>query len=290
MHAIIATSITHLQRLVPTYEPQTLPAGYHWRQAITLAHQDLNSARQHGKDDIDALISTFMLLSVHYFTMNDQGPEGSWIFSSVSDDKPRDLFFGWLFSCGGLTQVWVKFRAYPENSIWLPAVRDSDDHLGTFSDVTPGARGIPAPFVKLCELDETSTPENNPYHRPLRFLSALLRLDISSATFTKVVTFIRVIKERFRELLLEKDPRALLILVYWLALMYRTDQWWAQDRARNECQALCMYLELQGDRRITQLLEFPALVCGYELSPGRVVDQSLIDFFVGYQGFEPSAV
>lgn len=255
-----------------------------------LSQQDLYSARQHGKDDIDALFSTFMLLPIRYSATDDHTPEKSWIFSMSNDDKPYDLFAQWVFSCGGLEQILAKFNGYPQDSIWLPVIRDSDDHLGTFSDVTPGTRGIPAPFVSLCELDDTSTPDNNPYHHPLRFLSALLRLDMSSAAFTKVATFMRVIRGSFKDLLLQKDRRALLILAFWFALLYRTDQWWIQDRARTECQAICMFLELLGDRRIIQLLEFPALVCGYELSASYVVNESPINFVVGYQGFDPSAV
>lgn len=247
MHAIIATSITHLQRLVPTYRPQALSAAYHWHQEMTLSQQDLTSTGPHGKGDIDALISTFMLLSIHHYTIHDQNPQGSWVFSSGSNGKPYDFFAGWLFDCGGFNQVWGKFGGCPHNSVWLPVVRKSDDHLGTFSDVTPGTRGILASFVELCGLDETSTPENNPFHRPLRMLSALLRLEISSAVFTKVVAFVSVITGRFRELLLGRDPRALLILAYWLALMCRMDQWWVQDRMRHECQAVCIYLELHGD-------------------------------------------
>ncbi|KAL1959040.1 hypothetical protein VTO42DRAFT_3281 [Malbranchea cinnamomea] len=265
MHTLIATSITHLQWLVPTYTPKTLSAAHHWQRAISLFRQELNSSRQREKDDIDSLISTCMLLAVYYFTVDDHSLEASWIFSSEPGSERKGLFADWLFFDGGLEYLFAKVRGFPENSIWLPVIKDSDDHRGTFSNIKPGIQGIPTPFVDLCELDETSTPDNNAYHAPLRILSALLMLDVSSAAYTKVVTFLGTITGRYRELLLQKEPKALLILAYWLALMCRVDQWWVQNRARIECQAICMYLEHLGDRRIIELLELPALMCGYQL-------------------------
>lgn len=69
----------------------------------------------------------------------------------------------------------------------------------------------------------------------------------------------------YLDLLLRKDPAALLVLSWWLALMCKVDEWWAETRVRSECTAICMRLENSEDPRILRLLEFPASCCGYLL-------------------------
>jgi hypothetical protein len=74
-----------------------------------------------------------------------------------------------------------------------------------------------------------------------------------------------MIRGNYRNLLLEKDPRALLILGYWFAILCKLNQWWIDDRAKLECRSICMYLEHNDDHRIVGLLEFPAEACEYAL-------------------------
>lgn len=71
----------------------------------------------------------------------------------------------------------------------------------------------------------------------------------------------------FVNLLAAKEPRALLIMSYWLALMCTSvDEWWVGPRVTLECRAISMYLEACGDRRIIELLDFPARSCGYKVT------------------------
>jgi hypothetical protein len=213
-----------------------------------------------------------MVLTLHDFTAGMKSPEESWFFSP----KHRDS--NWLFETSGFRILVARYGDQLDRSVWRPAMLDIDDHQGTFSDNSPGTRGIPAPFVELCELDETSDGHNNPYHGALRTLSALLRLEEPlSANFTKLLSFVGRIDGPYRELLKMQDPRALLILSYYLALLCRLDMWWIENRARNECIAICGYLERQGDTRILNLLEFPSLVCGYQLSPQPMIDESVLE-------------
>ena len=223
---------------------------------------------------MDLMISTSMLLTVYSFTVYDDEPEDSWLFSS--DYKNSN----WFVVNGGVEAIVEVYGGDRTKTIWYPIMKDGDDFGNKFSHSSPATWGIPAAFVGLCELDEESTAENNPYHAPLAGLSALLGLEASQAMFTKLVSFIGHIKGEYRELVKAKDHRALLILSYWLAQMGRLDIWWMQKRMQFECRAICSYLERQADPRILELLEFPALASGYRDASGAVVNRPLVEFDV----------
>lgn len=74
---------------------------------------------------------------------------------------------------------------------------------------------------------------------------------------------------QFHTLLVEKEPRALLILAYWLALMSRIPQWWIVGRSRHECAAICAFLRSHPDPRLRALLEVPERICLDSLNKDR---------------------
>lgn len=67
----------------------------------------------------------------------------------------------------------------------------------------------------------------------------------------------------FVRLLDERDPRALLILCYWSALLSQLDFWWVIESAHTVCRELCAYLDKVPDQRVRNLLQFPASKCDY---------------------------
>ncbi|PGH18796.1 hypothetical protein AJ79_00209 [Helicocarpus griseus UAMH5409] len=255
MHGLIAISKTHLHRLAPGYKGGAVDEVYHWQRTITLFQQEIMlPINQHN---MNAVISTCMILAVLAFTCDDTKTAGSWIFSQTAGAT------NWLYVQGGLSAILSKYQDQADQNIWVPVINDADDHKGTISDDRPGPEGIPAGFVELCGIEEDSNRENNPYHAPLRVMANLQNIEPSSATFSKLVTFVGEVNHSYRELLRKKDPRALLILSHWFAMMCAVDQWWVQNRVRSECWAICRFLEKHSDVRIRRLLEFPARSCGY---------------------------
>jgi hypothetical protein len=119
--------------------------------------------------------------------------------------------------------------------------------------------GLPLAFVELCDLDSTSTNENNEYHYILRLLTPLLCLDPNSENFTKLIAFSGRTWPYFQPLILRKDPRGLLLVAYWFATLRQLDdQWWLTLRARSECIAIVTYLAQLHDPKIDALLAYPA--------------------------------
>jgi hypothetical protein len=129
-----------------------------------------------------------------------------------------------------------------------------------------GREDLDPTLATLCDIDDTTTEETNPFHWPLRMLSPLLRIPRDQLEESRITNFMGRLPPDYLNLLASKEPRALLLLAYWLALMCSSvHEWWVYARVRSECLAICMYLERCGDERIVDfnLLEFPAAACGY---------------------------
>lgn len=250
MHALIAASITHLSEVVPSYHP-SVPAEYHWSRAISLVNEGLDGPVD--STNVDAILSTCLMLTIHAFVMNDPSDLGPWSLSETG--------INWLYIGGSLATVFEKFGASEHQTIWTPVFKHCDDYmLSAVFEI----QDFPPAFRDLCEINESSNESNNPYYLPLRTLLILMRLELSSANFSRFVLFVGQTRAEYGDLLRQKDPRALLILAYWFGLLCALDQWWMQDRVRLECKAICLHLESHcQDRRILELLEFPGLACGH---------------------------
>ncbi|KAK2757293.1 hypothetical protein FQN54_004807 [Arachnomyces sp. PD_36] len=261
MHSIIATSISHLRHLQPiTHNATHVSEAYHWQQAVTLFRKEMNAPIK--LENMDSMISTCMMLAVLSYTSDSHDPSASWVFSPHAKTS-------WLFINGGLNSLMDTYAPVFAQSVWLPILVDAKDFTGSEFIQNPGRDGIAADFADLCCVNDSSTHKNNPYHEPLRTLTALMQLEFVSANYSRFVFFMRSIRGEYRELLKEKDPRALLILGHWFAILCGIDQWWIRDRVKLECRAVCTYLEHNDDSRIVKLLAFPAEACGYALSPQK---------------------
>ena len=256
MHGLIATSMSHLRYLDPKSNHATpLSEAYHWQQTITLFQKQLNSPKP---DKTDAVISTCMVLAILAFTASND-PSASWIFSPQPSSS-------WLFVQGGIRALETHYPLDLAESIWTPVFLDADDFNGSTLIQQPGVGEIPEAFADLCDIDSSSTNQNNPYHEALRSLAALSKLEYVSANFAKFIYFMRSIKGEYCSLIFAKDPRALLIIGYWFGILCKIDQWWLRGRAILECRTICIYLEHNDDPRLLELLEFPADACGYVLA------------------------
>jgi hypothetical protein len=257
MHSILAFSAAHFRRLYPNQPTHRLAEIYHWQQAIVLFQRVISSPIR--VEEMDAVLSTCMLLAALSILTETSDPSKSWIFS------PDPQALSWLQQQSGLKGLLIELREHVSKSVWIEVFEDADDGQDTYKDERPGTCGLPLGFVEICGLDETSTVDNNPYHAPLRLLAPLIHLEGGIETFGKRISFMGQIQPSFIRLLQEKDPPALLIISYWFGMMIKLGQWWYYDRVKSECVAICMYLEALGDPRILRLLEVPARDCGYPL-------------------------
>jgi hypothetical protein len=260
MHAVLAVGATQLRRLKPQDQSVRSAEMKHWQCALSSFRTALNDP--FTRDNCDAILLSSILLNIMSFSFipgNDLSPSRSWVFS----DSPQLL--NWLHIQLGLRHLLEQTKPFHIESKLTPIFIESDDEQGTFSDESPGVEGLPHELVKVCGLDPSSTPENSPYHSPLRLLTPLLTLERCDSNLFKFVHWFASVEDEFALLLQEKDPPALLLLSYWLGMLCELDQWWCHERAKRECTAICMLLKHRGDRDIVRLLGYPAMACGYPL-------------------------
>lgn len=257
MHAVIGVASVYLVHAAPHDSAHQAMQAYHWQQAIQRYQQEIN--KPIGEHNMDGLMSTCIMMSVLSFSDLEYKVEDSWVFSS----NPKDL--NWLLVQGGLRYLLMYTAPHLGKSIWREVFEDSHDPDGTFDDHRPGREGLHPGLADICEIDESTTEENNPYHWILRMLSPLLNLPTNKAHFTKLCTFMGRLEPDYTNLLLAKDPRAMLLLSYWLAKMSVNKDWWVYQRMHVECTAICIYLDGLGDPQITSLLNYPASVCGHTI-------------------------
>ncbi|KAL4784587.1 hypothetical protein BJX76DRAFT_356945 [Aspergillus varians] len=261
---IIAVAIAHLRNALPDANTglgkYTLVEAYHWQHAIRQYSTELQSPT--SPENMDALFSACLLMTVNSFSMESYNPQQSFVFSS----NPAESL-NWLCVQSGLRHLLARTRPWVQKSMWWEMFMDSRNDL--FDDPRLGREGLHRSLADLCGITELSTVENNPYFWPLRMLTPLLALDPSPKTFAQITTFMGRLMPDFYERLIAKDPPALIILSWWLTLMLKVELWWVYNRARSECAAICMYLEDSCDLLVLQLLEFPARACGYMLRCGQ---------------------
>lgn len=292
MHMVLAVSCAHLKRLyrdpeqIKLFQQYSIAEAAHWQRGLQLYQRLLRSSAQkeppaealqecslvesvessssrssspdadETRPDFDATLATTFLTIIFTFSLDDDIPPDA--YTDDDDDKFRHAINP-LAATGGFRALRGIFGDFMHDSAWRTVLIGSDDSKGTFSNSEQlGIKGLPPAFVELCDLDNGSNAENNEYYHIVRLLAPLLHLDHDSNNFTKLIAFSGRTWPFFRPLVFRKDPRGLLLLAYWFALLRQLDQWWLTLRARTECAAIVNYLSQVGDDDILALLPFPA--------------------------------
>ncbi|EAU35520.1 conserved hypothetical protein [Aspergillus terreus NIH2624] len=257
MHGIIATAASHLRHCVPNNTHYKLLEAHHWQRSISQYSKELSAGV--GPRNMDPLFSNCLLMTVHSFNLETYNPRSSFVFS----DDPDAL--NWLQVQSGLRHLLGFAHPWLTSSMWWEMFKIPREENPLYDDHRPGREGLHPLLADICDIDDTTTEETNPYLWPLRMLTPILTLERSIKSLTQFTNFMGRLLPDYMEKLAQKDPPALVILSWWLALMYSTNLWWAETRALSECTAICMYLEDSDDTRILELLEFPAETIGYLL-------------------------
>ena len=258
MHMVLAVSSAHLKRLhvdvsqMKLHQMYSIAEAAHWQTGLQLYQKELRTSRP----DFDATIATTFLTIIFTFSLDDEIPQDSYV---TDDDEKFRHAINPLAATGGFRALRDIFGEFMNASIWKTVLKGSDDDSGTYSyGEEPGIDGLPIAFVALCDLNTHSTRDNNEYHYIVRLLTPLLRLEYDDENFTKLMAFCGRTWPYFRPLLLQKDPRALLLISYWFAMLRQLNQWWIIQRAKTECMAIVTYLSQLQDAKIAALLPYPA--------------------------------
>ncbi|KAK4180628.1 hypothetical protein QBC36DRAFT_19543 [Triangularia setosa] len=217
----------------------------------------------------DAMFVGTILLSCTSFAQLDPSlPLTShWPFVS----SPHDL--DWLKICTGKREVQKLADTHAADS----SLRDISTE---FLLAGPSARvellseqeaisQLPGPLRSLLRLDhEGVSAKTNAYYEAGVVVGRVLPLEISEDNLLACLVLVSFLPVRFREMLEEKDPKALLLFAWYHAKLGQFGRWWIWRRAAVEGRAIVAYLEryygglVGGDG---ELLGYPRRWCGMEV-------------------------
>jgi len=258
MHVIQTLTAIHDRYISGlAYSRSTISEVYHLSRAAALFNQKLNGPVQ--PDDRDALWATAALLGhIAFSSIEASTPEEAW---PLTAPDPSDL--EWIGISEHKVVIWNIANPLRYDSIFRSVVEDFKGNGSVCCEVSKSVfEGVPSSFITLYGLDDADAV-NNSYYDAVLVLAPLLAIECNRGTIVKFLHFVSPIKPGFKNLLRQKDPRALLLLAYWYAKVLHS-VWWLDRRATIECQAICIYLERyhEDETAIMELLQFPKERCG----------------------------
>jgi hypothetical protein len=258
MHIVQALVAIHERYLSSTPDIQRSVAEiYHWSRAAALFNQKLSEPVE--PNDRDPLwAAAAMMGTVSFSSIGGSRPEEAW---PLRQSRSTDL--QWLKFSEGKMAIWHITNPMRLDSIFRPVALDYEVDGLLHAVTSSGIEGAAQMFTKLCDMDESSTVDNNPYHSAVHKISLLLYIDVDRSTVVRFLSFIGHMNPEYRVLLEKKDPRALLLLAYWFAKGCNS-VWWVERRAVVECQSICLYLEKEypAYTELHELLLYPKMQCG----------------------------
>jgi len=260
MHAMLGMAAAHLLEVDVIAQDQQQSMRfrktefYHWHHAIHLYRTELT--KEVALDHIDSLITTCMLLGIHSFYMSNP-TETSFVHAPKSQ---RQAKLQWVVIPLGFRLVLRHIQHFITASVWFDLFCKATPAEDGWTIKLESAFGIYADFLDLCEI----TPRNHHlpsiYKDALKDLFAMLQVEeLSIRDLAQLMAFMGRLGGSFQRLLVARDSKALLIMLYWLVLLNSLDLWWVRARAACEIRAILGYLESDSDTRIQRMLVVPRI-------------------------------
>jgi hypothetical protein len=263
MHVFIALALLHDQHLNPCQTSSHRTAlAFHWYQATALFHRRLMAAgsapdvSKLSGSERDSLWASGALLGAASMALLDaEDVYGVWPLK-----KSDSLDLDWLRMSDGKKAVWKIADPTRKDSVFHQLLKEWDGIPDGSRPIPPGA--LPTMFYEAFDIGPSSTAQNNPYHVAASLLAQLLPRRIDDNTVIQFLTFLTQLDPRYRKLLEEKDPKAMVLLAWWYTKAAAHSSWWMQRRSVVEGLAVCIYLEINCEHEavIQELVKFPRRV------------------------------
>lgn len=270
MHSILAVAGCHWRYHLKSHRQKCASEIFHSIKACSGLRHYLDTP-QGAEIDVDAAMTTSMFL-------------GSLSFADATEDvgvplEKRPVPFYWLGNQLSLGSLLIYFQSRASmQSMYVGMFGEIAEDVLQLYDPGAGTDGVPGELAILFDVDETSTCEQHQYLRVLRRLCHLLSLDSGNElALLQYMQLVESLSPPFVLLLNALDPRALMLLSYWLALLCAKDCWWSRLRARTDCWEICKYLEKNGNESLWRYMDFPAAACDYPYTSSSSTGCHLVD-------------
>ncbi|KAH0525766.1 hypothetical protein TsFJ059_009185 [Trichoderma semiorbis] len=244
--------------LLPLPQSHHVSLAFHWYHGTAILSHFLSLPSPEttlSSSHRDALwICASTLGAASFASIRTQDPSAAW---PLADPNPA-VDLDWLKMGHGKRAVWNITDPNRPDSVFHNLLQQTPMQNPIDSSIiTPDS--LPPQFYSLFELSATSSPETNPYHGACAIISSLSVNPINDDTVILFLSFITQIDPSYRSLIEEKDPRALLLLLYWHSMVVPEKRWWLRRRCIVEGKAILMYLEryCADDGDIMELLKVP---------------------------------
>ncbi|OJJ50606.1 hypothetical protein ASPZODRAFT_126498 [Penicilliopsis zonata CBS 506.65] len=256
MDAISTLTLMHERYLTGVSSTRlSTSEAYHWYRALSAFNSRLLLPLR--REEYIPLWTVATIFSIIVYTYpNADTPEQAWPLRAASTS---DL--DWLLMNTGKHEVHkLAGNEWDADPVFQILSFQHEDELLPQSPAKVDFESIPKWFSRVFHLDGDSDSRRNPYHTAAIELAEVL--DRNCPVITTILSFAAFrmnISHELQQLLLRKDPRALLLLACWYAKVCNIGVWWLTPRAVLEGQAICRYLEEQHgyDMDIQLVLQFP---------------------------------
>ena len=266
-NTLLAITASHLRHVSPSIASHRIAESFQQAAALQSHRTTLEIPRsQLGQHGANMLLLSSSLLNPLAFALpvgESTDPSLSWVFGS------GDGRLGWLALQAGLRSLIVSMAPYLDGSLGVlgPIFFGSEGECRAFRNMPGTLDTVPKLWRDFFELKEgvgtdcfcdtpygLDKPENRAgreepgvVFRPAVTMLALLRqLAPVRTNVFKYLQFLGKIHGNVRDLLLERDEKALWLIGYWTGLMCHFDQlWWCEERARRDYRAIHVWLEQQ---------------------------------------------
>jgi hypothetical protein len=259
MHVSLTLTMMH-SRSDNLLSKQSAREAYHWYLGTSQFNKKLASPHLTSSEKDAIWIASALLGCTTLAHMDADDPEEAW---PLKEPSATDL--NWLKLSTGKKASWrIADLSRPDSALHSFLTNSAVDDFVIRTTDLEAFKILPPELSELCGLGPHSTPEDNPYHAVGAVLGRLLAIENDQENVLKFFTFLSHMPPEYQQLLDVKDPRAILIMLWYQAqLGYgRGVQWWAIKRTIMEGEAMIRYLERYHSDlpNIDKLLEYPKRV------------------------------
>ena len=239
---MLAVSACHLRHHTVDTTPHKIAELGQVSTAITT----LNSALELPlhEDRADALLCTAVMLNaVSFASVMNHSVSTSWVFSDNADR------LGWL-------DLQLRFKTLEEatsqfrGSSLLQSILDAEGTQAGAAEPNEVAKAGTVPNSWRMLIGDKEMKNYHLYLEPVQVLAELRVAEPDCINSFAYFGLIKKFDHGFRNLLYEKDVRALWIVGYWLGLLDRLHIWWCSRRVERDWAAVLCFLR---DKKLDQL-------------------------------------